>query len=103
MKSKFKKIFTLLVFFSLCASNATSSTHGIENTSSLRDPDHRPVHPIPDFPASGRRLVETPVNIPHTHLESAASSAFLVGQPGLSFRYVQTFGVSESPYPEDTL
>ncbi|MDW8395821.1 MAG: PKD domain-containing protein [Anaerolineae bacterium] len=30
--------------------------------------------------------------------ESAAS--FALGQPGLSFRYVQTFGVTEEPYPE---
>jgi len=30
-----------------------------------------------------------------------ATSASTLGQPGLSFRYVQTFGVTEQPYPAD--
>jgi len=30
-----------------------------------------------------------------------ATAAISLGQPGLSFRYVQTFGVTEEPYPAD--
>lgn len=66
--------------------------------------DH-PTIPIPrplldpvqdEFDAFPRRPVtEASPVVPST-------PAVPIGQPGLSFRYVQTFGVAEEPYPADT-
>jgi hypothetical protein len=39
---------------------------------------------------------------PTTRLQSTGVSSIPLGQPGLSFRYVQTFGVTEEGYIEDT-
>ena len=32
---------------------------------------------------------------------SGATTVMTLGQPGLAFRYIQTFGVTEEPYPAD--
>ena len=39
---------------------------------------------------------------PTTRLQSTGVSSIPLGQPGLSFRYVQTFGVTETPYISTT-
>jgi sugar lactone lactonase YvrE len=38
---------------------------------------------------------------PSMSIQSAGATSIPLGQPGLSFRYVQTFGVTEEPYLED--
>jgi len=40
---------------------------------------------------------------PTTRLQSTGVSSIPLGQPGLSFRYVQTFGVTETPYISTTI
>jgi sugar lactone lactonase YvrE len=39
---------------------------------------------------------------PSMSIQSAGSASIPLGQPGLSFRYVQTFGVTETPYISTT-
>lgn len=55
------------------------------------EPEDKPFSDVPA--ASARSVRET---------EEVGNAAIPLGQPGLSFRYVQTFGVTEEPYPVDT-
>jgi sugar lactone lactonase YvrE len=73
-----------------------------------------PQPPLPSYPPQGLGLpaearLGTPEfgkpfirpGVPSIGIQSAGTASIPLGQPGLSFRYVQTFGVTEEPYLED--
>jgi len=72
-----------------------------------------PQPPLPSYPPQGPGLpVEAQLGTPEfgkpfvrpadstTILQSTGVSSIPLGQPGLSFRYVQTFGVTREPFIE---
>jgi sugar lactone lactonase YvrE/PKD repeat protein len=74
-----------------------------------------PQPPLPSYPPQGLGLpaearLGTPEfgkpfirpGVPSIGIQSAGTASIPLGQPGLSFRYVQTFGVTEEGYIEDT-
>jgi sugar lactone lactonase YvrE len=74
-----------------------------------------PQPPLPSYPPQGLGLpaearLGTPEfgkpfirpGVPSIGIQSAGTASIPLGQPGLSFRYVQTFGVTETPYISTT-
>ena len=75
-----------------------------------------PQPPLPSYPPQGLGLpaearLGTPEfgkpfirpGVPSIGIQSAGTASIPLGQPGLSFRYVQTFGVTETPYISTTI
>lgn len=61
------------------------------------------VPPAPDaFPAGDEAKPFLERQTVAGSLDSPATPDITIGQPGLSFRYVRTFGETETAYPEDT-
>jgi hypothetical protein len=73
-------------------------------TSVSKQAQATPPHPSASLNASAPG--ETPFSLSHARAPMAARTTrapqIATGQPGLSFRYVQTFGVTEQAYPADT-
>ena len=66
-------------------------TGGVVNAKSVQPPEKSPTPPLPSSSAFE----------PNSRLQTQNTPGSLstrIGQPGLSFRYVQTFGVTDEPY-----
>jgi len=103
MKSKATFAINILAALLLLASITNVLAQGPE-------PPHPPRPPVrrnpPRQPFSGWSWSEEGEPLPHSSqkIDSTTqieSPAVALGQPGLSFRYVQTFGETEEPYPAD--
>ncbi|MBC7228114.1 MAG: SMP-30/gluconolactonase/LRE family protein [Thermoflexales bacterium] len=75
-------------FFALLILALALTGGGSAGAQGYQRPDERAISP-----SSGGDEIGPPV---------AVAPAVSLGQPGLSFRYVRTFGVTEEPYPADT-
>ena len=101
MKAKSLIVITLLAVLALTLSGTATA--------------QEPQPPAPSYPTQGTDRPEGAPSwepefgkpfirpgAPSMGIQSAGAAAIPLGQPGLSFRYVQTFGVTETPYISTT-
>ncbi len=102
---RIRSLCTFIVTFSFAMLSAWGTT--AQEPSALAappDPAHFDLHPsnTPAAPNAGPAMNVRPLAPGNARPVSPDAAAVSVGQPGLSFRYVQTFGVTDQAYPADT-
>jgi len=110
MKARSFVLFVFVVAFALLTTLMPSGTQPAAAQRTTYPPPRPPHHPPPPPPpASTTRTVgrDSDGSIPPSAFPQTGTNASRsrprsgLGQPGLSFRYVQTFGVTGEPYPQD--
>jgi hypothetical protein len=105
MQRKFAFLFHLFVLLSLIAALTGQGTVYAQDEQPPVPPSPQsPQPPQLRWPAYDREFMTGEGENGDADQDSLADAekAFTLGQPGLSYRYVQTFGVTEEAYPADT-
>jgi len=100
MKARMLSVFTLVTSLALAFVLAWAVAAQGPESHVASQPGEPPSQPAPAWDGDGEKPLPQPV-APVGMSNQAASSAVPLGQPGFSFRYLQTFGEAEVPYFDD--
>ena len=99
MKARLFVVFSLLALASLLVGASSAQGPGPQVPPPPSEMPPAPAEtPFPGL--EGKPFA--PFAAPEVDAQSMGAASFSLGQPGLSFRYVQTFGVTETPYISTT-
>ena len=103
MQRRFSFFFTVFVLLSIVSALTGPGPVSAQDGQPPTPPSPRPSHPPQDPPSSEELDLKSGVPRSPADLTTQADMAeqLVLGQPGLSLRYVQTFGVTGEPYLAD--